>query len=405
MFTVKTPEEVLNLLQELTLQQQKTERVQLLKALGRVLAEPVRAAEYIPDFCRSTVDGYAVRGADTFGCSDSIPAILTQIGAVKMGESADMSVQAGTCAAVPTGGEVPAGADAVVMKEYTEHYGDGTIGISKSVSPGANMVYRGDDVFPGKMVLEAGRLLTAADLGALAAMGIEEVAVAKRPLVGIISTGDELVPVCQKPGPGQVRDVNSSLLAAAAESFGGEGRPYGIIKDDETLLRTTLTQAVRECDCVLISGGSSVGEKDATCRVMAELGTLLFHGIAMKPGKPTIMAMIDGKPVIGLPGHPGAAFFVAHIFVRPLLGRLQGENCVTRRINAVLTEPVSANHGRAQYTAVYLVPDERGVAAVPIHSKSGLISSLAGSDGYFEIPRNCEGFPAGSTVAVTLYHI
>lgn len=405
MLTVKTPGEVLELVQQLPLQKTNVEQVPLCSALGRVLGETIHASEYVPNFNRSTVDGYAVRGSDTFGCSDSIPAVLSLTGAVKMGRETGLTVQTGTCVAVPTGGEIPDGADAVVMEEYTEDYGDGTIGILKSASPGANVVYRGDDVFPGKTILQAGRRITAPDIGALAAIGMEEVPVAIQPRVGIISTGDELVEVGQNPGPGQVRDVNSSLMAAAVESFGGQAVHYGILKDEEALLRETVALAAEECDCVLISGGSSVGKKDVTCQILNNLGTLLFHGIAMKPGKPTIMAMIGDKPVIGLPGHPCAAFFVAHLFVRPMLWKMMGQPFAVRCVEAVLTETVSANHGRAQYTGVHLIPGERGLNAVPIHSKSGLISSLAGSDGYFEIPRNCEGLAAGSRIAVTVYQI
>lgn len=405
MLTVKTPEEVLALIEDLPLGPGETERVALTASLGRVLAQDVTAVEYVPDFHRSTVDGYAVRGADTFGCSDSIPAILTVTGAVSMGAAAEGEVAENTCMAIPTGGALPPGADAVVMIEYTEDYGDGTIGVVKPAAPGSNLVYRGDDVRPGKVVLQTGRVLTAADIGAMAALGLGTVPVVRRPRVAIISTGDELVAVTEQPGPGQVRDVNSALLAAAVSSYGGEAVPMGALRDDETLLEETVRRALEICDCVLISGGSSVGEKDATCRVVERLGRLLLHGVAMKPGKPTILGMAEEKPVMGLPGHPGAAFFVADLFVKPLLARMQGRRTVRRPVSAVLTETVSANHGRAQYTGVHLTEWNGRFDAQPIRSKSGLISTLAGSDGYFSIPRDCEGLPQGSTVAVTVYHM
>ena len=405
MLTVKTPEEVLTLIGESAFAMGEPEAVPLSAALGRVLAEAVTATEFVPDFDRSTVDGYAVRGADTFGCSDSIPAILTVTGSVLMGQAAEGAVEENTCMAVPTGGALPQGADAVVMIEYTEDYGDGTIGVMKPAAPGSNLVYRGDDVRPGKVILQAGRVLTAADIGALAALGRAQVTVAQRPKAAVISTGDELVDVTEQPGPGQVRDVNSALLAAAVTSFGGEAVPMGALRDEETLLEETVRKALEQCDCVLISGGSSVGEKDATCRVIDRLGELLFHGIAMKPGKPTILGVVEGKPVMGLPGHPGAAFFVANLFLKPLLARMQGRTLVRRPVPAVLTETVSANHGRAQYTGVHLTERDGVLYAEPIRSKSGLISTLAGSDGYFEIPRDCEGLPQGSTVAVTVYHM
>ena len=403
MLSVKTPEEVYTIMEKAFPPRPVSEEVPLEAACGRVLFGPVTAREFVPGFDRSTVDGYAVRSADTFGCSDAIPAILTLTGEIAMGGGAGSALPSGCCVAVPTGGAMPAGADAAVMVEYTEDYGDGTIGICKSAAPGANLIFKGDDVRPGQTVLPAGRRLTPQDVGALAAMGVSKVAVCRKPVVGILSTGDELIPVEETPQEGQIRDVNSAMLQALAETAGARGICYGILPDEEALLRRTLDQALTECDMVLISGGSSVGMKDATCRVLASRGSVLFHGIAMKPGKPTILGSADGKPVFGLPGHPVAAFFVSQLFVRPLLDRLTG--CGPRRyaVPAVLTEAVSANHGRAQYMGVFL--SERGGVryARPIRGKSGLIAALAGSDGYFCIPRDCEGMAAGTSVDVWLY--
>ncbi|MDE7261839.1 MAG: molybdopterin molybdotransferase MoeA [Oscillospiraceae bacterium] len=402
MLTVRTPEEVLHILETAFSPRPKPEEIPLAEARGRVLFAPITAEEFVPGFDRSTVDGYAVRSEDTFGCSDALPAILTLQGEVLMGEGADQALGPGCCAAVPTGGAMPIGSDAAVMLEYTEDYGDGTIGICKSAAPGANLIFKGDDVRPGQTVLPAGRRLTAQDIGALAALGTSRVAVSQRPAVGIISTGDELVPVDETPGEGQVRDVNSAMLQALAEEAGAQAVCFGILKDDEALLRETLDHALRQCDMVLISGGSSVGMKDATCRVIEDRGELLFHGIAMKPGKPTILGSAGGKPVFGLPGHPVAAYFVSRLFVRPLLDQLQG--CASRRyaVPAVLTEAVSANHGRAQYMGVFL-SERNGVwYASPIRGKSGLITTLANSDGYFCIPRDCEGVAAGETIDVLI---
>ena len=403
MLSVKTPEEVYTIMEKAFPPRPVSEEVPLEAACGRVLFGPVTARGFVPGFDRSTVDGYAVQSADTFGCSDAIPAILTLTGEIAMGGGAGSALPSGCCVAVPTGGAMPAGADAAVMVEYTEDYGDGTIGICKSAAPGANLIFKGDDVRPGQAVLPAGRRLTPQDVGALAAMGVAKVAVCRRPVVGILSTGDELIPVEETPQEGQIRDVNSAMLRALAETAGARGICYGILPDEEALLRRTLDQALTECDMVLISGGSSVGMKDATCRVLASRGSVLFHGIAMKPGKPTILGSADGKPVFGLPGHPVAAFFVSQLFVRPLLDRLAG--CGPRRyaVPAVLTEAVSANHGRAQYMGVFL--SERGGVryARPIRGKSGLIIALAGSDGYFCIPRDCEGMAAGTSVDVWLY--
>ncbi len=405
MLNVKTPEEVLALLEEAFPSRLPAETVPLESAWGRVLSAPVTGREFVPGFDRSTVDGFAVRSSDTFGCSDAMPAILTLSGEVAMGEPATVPLAPGCCAAIPTGGALPPGADAVVMLEYTEDYGDGTVGVGKSVAPGVNLIFKGDDVRPGQEVLPAGRLLTAQDIGAMAAMGLSEVAVSRRPLVGILSTGDELVPVSETPAPGQVRDVNSSLLKALVEDAGAAARCYGILPDREEVLDAALERALHECDVVLVSGGSSVGAKDATCRIIASKGELLLHGIAMKPGKPTILGRVYGKPVFGLPGHPVAAFFVARLFVRPLLARMTGRKLRALTVPAVLTESVGANHGRAQYGGVTLSWREDGWHAVPVRGKSGLITALAASDGYFCIPRDCEGVAAGETIAVHMYTV
>ena len=400
MLSVKTPEEVLALIEEEFSSLAQREYVSLYEAIGRVLAEDICANEYVPDFDRSTVDGYAVRARDTFGCSDAIPAILPLAAEVLMGEGAEFSLEKETCCAVPTGGAVPEGADSVVMIEYTENYGDGTIGIMKSAAPGMNMIFRGDDVFPGKLVLKKGRVLSSQDIGALAAMGIMDVPVAKRLHIGIISTGDELVPPEVKPAAGQVRDVNSPMLQAMLTSFGCKVTNYGIGKDDEALLTGMVERAFAECDAVLISGGSSVGVKDATCRIIEKLGTLLLHGIAMKPGKPTLMGKADSKPIVGLPGHPVAAYFVTKLFVLPLLSRLEGRNMQRYAVKARLTESVGANHGRAQYQSVRLEGRDGILYACPIRSKSGLITNLAGAEGWFCIERDCEGLANGAEIEV-----
>ena len=403
MLEVKTPEEVLRLIEKEFKPLGQTESVPLSAALGRVLAEPITAQEYVPDFDRSTVDGYACRAADTFGCSDAIPAILNLAGEVLMGQGADFALSRDSCVYVPTGGAIPKGADCAVMLEYTEDYGDGTVGIMKPGAPGMNLIFRGDDVFPGKEILPAGRVLTAQDIGALAAIGRISVPVARRVKVGVISTGDELVPPNKTPGPGQVRDVNSPLLTAMLEAFGAEAVSYGIVVDDEALLRRKMQDAARDCDAVILSGGSSVGVKDAACRIIESMGELLLHGIAIKPGKPTILGKTGNKPLIGLPGHPVAACFVAQLFVLPLLGRLMGRKREEYTVTAELTESLGANHGREQINACHLNWEGGKLLASPIRSKSGLITQLAGADGYFIISRDCEGLPKGAQVHVYLY--
>ena len=402
MLHVKTPEEVLALIETEFVPVAGTELISLTAAMGRVLAEDIAATEYVPDFDRSTVDGYAVRARDTFGCSDAIPAILPLQGEVFMGEGAEFDLNPEECVAVPTGGALPKGADSVVMVEYTEDYGDGTIGISKSAAPGQNMIFRGDDVFPGKVILKKGRVLSCQDIGALAAIGRVQVPVVKKITVGVISTGDELVPPEVTPGPGQVRDVNSPMLEAMLGAFGVQVINYGIVVDNEALLTEKVQKAAAECDAVLLSGGSSVGVKDAACRIIESMGKLLLHGIAIKPGKPTIIGKAGPKPLVGLPGHPVAAYFVTKLFILPLLGRLMGRVQENYTTTARITESVSANHGRAQYHCCRLERRDGELYAYPIRGKSGLITTLAGADGYFCIDRDCEGLPQDAEIQVTV---
>ena len=403
MLNVKTPEEVLQLIEEkFALLQDRVESVPLDEAVGRVLCEDVIANEYVPDFNRSTVDGYALRAKDSFGCSDAIPAILPVCAQVQMGQEASFTLPGGACCYVPTGGAIPEGADCCVMIEYTEDYGDGTVGIFKPGAPGQNLIFRGDDVFPGKLFLKRGRVLRPCDIGALAAAGVVSVPVAGKLRVGIVSTGDELVPPSEKPKAGQVRDVNSHMLAAMLRQYGAESVNYGIVIDDEEKLSAAMKTALSECDVVLVSGGSSVGVKDATCRIIESLGELLLHGIAMKPGKPTIMGKSGSKALVGLPGHPVAAYFVTELFVLPLLDRLSGREAPEYPVPAALSESVSANHGRAQYGCVRLEAADGELTAEPIRTKSGLVTALAGSDGFFCIDRDCEGLPAGAEIKVTV---
>jgi len=401
MLNVKTPDEVIKLIKNrFALRRTAAENIAVADALGRVLFKDIVSGEDVPGFDRSTVDGYAVIASCTFGCSDSLPAVLTFKGEVKMGESAGFSLSPGTCAVVSTGGELPENANAVVMVEHTEDYGSGMIGISKPAAPGNNLIFKGDDISAGELVLAAGTKLTAHGTGILSALGYCEAAVCCKPLAGIISTGDELVEPSGKPAGGQIRDVNSSMLHAAMVSFGADVRNYGIIRDVEASIASAVREAAAACDIVLISGGSSAGTRDLTARVLEAEGELLLHGIAMKPGKPTILGVIDDTPVFGLPGHPVAAFFVAELFVRPLIAELTGSTVKRFTTGAVTSEALSSNHGRAEFIAVRL--NDTGTA-FPVRGKSGLIASLAGVDGYICVPRDCEGLPKGAEVVVTYF--
>ncbi len=376
-------------------------QIPLAEALGRVLAQDVRSEEFVPDFNRSTVDGYAVIASDVFGCSDAIPALLTLMGESRMGEPAAITLQKGQCAYVPTGAELPANADAMVMLENAEDFGGGAIAINKPVAPGTNLIFRGDDVKPGQTVLPAGAMLAAAEIGTLAAMGISSIAVVRKPLAALISTGDELVQAGQPLARGQIRDVNAPMLAAAIRQAGGEARFVGIIKDNQSALHSAVENAIAGCDLLILSGGTSVGVKDAMPAVIAELGELLVHGVAAKPGKPTIFGIIQNKPVFGLPGNPVAAYFMFHMLVRPLIYSMLGAQpiMIERKLTLPLTRAVSSNHGREEFVPVAI--QENG--ALPIASKSGLISTLSRAQGFIRIARDCEGLPQGEPVEVILF--
>lgn len=388
------------------------EYVQLSDAIDRVLAEDVISTENIPSFDRSTVDGYAVISSDVFGCSETIPAILENIGKVSMGQVPDFFLSNGKCAYVPTGGQIPRNADAMVMIEHSEPYYDNIIGISKSVSPGQNIIFKGDDVRKGEIVLSCGTVIRSKEIGLLAAMGITSVAVKKRPVVGVISTGDELIRYDDEITDGKIRDVNSEMLCSLIGTAKSKSINYGIIKDKYFEIKSAVLNAVKECDIVLISGGTSVGEKDDTYKVISELGKVYVYGIAIKPGKPTIVGEIQGKPVLGLPGNPVAAYFIFNLLVLKLLYHIQGRKISFRYVDAVLLNTVPSNNGREECIAVRLsdieehsVQTERNVrlSAKPIIGKSGLIAKLKDTDGFIRISRECEGYSKGMIVKVCMF--
>lgn len=399
MLTVRTIQETKNLLfEKFGTQQSEGESMQVSAALGRVLREQIITAEFIPDFNRATVDGFAVKAADIKGSSDAIPAILTCVGEVHMGEATKLTVSGDQCAKVPTGGEVPQGSDTVVMLEYVEAIGEQQYAFYKPAAPGSNMIMRGEDGKPGDVLIPKGKILTAADLGTLSAAGFSEVSVSRKPRVGIISTGDELVPAGETLKPGQIRDVNQTLLTALVEQAGGQATFHGIIKDNFEVLRDLLDQVVQQSDFVLVSGGTSVGEKDAMAQALQALGQVYVHGIAVKPGKPTLVGEVSGKPVFGLPGNPVACFFIFHAIVKGLMQSLLGTESDQIVLQAILSRAVASNHGREEFILAHM---EDGLA-YPIPSKSGLISTVSKANGYFIIPRETEGLPSGASVSVYL---
>ncbi|MBQ6163381.1 MAG: molybdopterin molybdenumtransferase MoeA [Clostridia bacterium] len=378
----------------------RTELLPLSELVGRVCAQAPLCGGDIPAFRRSTMDGFAVIAADTFGAGEASPAELRIAGEIRMGEETKISLTRGTCAAIPTGGMMPENADAVIPVEYTETDGCGSCLVYRPVSPYGNVMRAGEDVRGGGALFPRGKRLTPAAVGVLAAAGADRCLVYEKPRVGILSTGNEVVPVTQPLSPGKVHDVNTHLLEALCGIFGCETRLYGIVPDNEDALTGALRSAAEENDLVLLSGGSSAGEKDLTARVIASLGEVLAHGIAMKPGKPTVIGRIREKPVFGLPGNPAACFFVTEIVVRPCIEALVGASLPRRETAAVLAGNLSSNHGREEFVCVSLSDDG---SAYPIAGKSGVISLLNAADGYLHIPRDCEGLPAGSAVRVILF--
>ncbi len=374
-----------------------TEMVSLIEAHGRRLAEDIIAQEDVPDFNRSTVDGFAVQSADLRGCSDSIPALLQKSGESLMGQPNETALLPGNCVYVPTGGALPPGADAMVMLEFTEDLGGGQFAFYKPAAPGANLILRGEDLRQGEAILKAGRKIGVADTGTLAALGVNSVPVFSKPIVGILSTGDELVPPTEDLQPGQIRDVNTDMLRAAVEEQNGMAICKGIVKDDYAALRDACMDLIPKVDILLVSGGTSVGEKDNMPKIMTELGEMLIHGLAVKPGKPTILGEMEGKAVFGLPGNPVAAFFIFDYLAKPLILAMQGGTPEADTVEARLTRAVSSNHGREEFVLARL----DGTEAEPVPSKSGLISTVSRANAYFIIPRDQEGLPKGALIQVT----
>lgn len=374
------------------------EQVPIDEALHRTLTEDVRAGSDLPGFDRSVVDGYAVLASDTTGSSEAMPAMLSFDGRIEMGQPPDGGVEPGHCRYIPTGGVMPEGADAVAMVEYAEQAGDEVL-VHRAVAPGENVLARDEDFAAGSIVLPAGRKLSPQDLGVLAAAGIAAVPVRRVPKIGIISTGNEVVPVEADLTPGRVRDANTYLCAGFVQEQGCEPRLYGIVRDSPDLLRPVLEKAAAECDCVLISGGSSKDVRDMSAGVIGDLGEVLIHGIAIAPGKPTIIGRIGTTPVIGLPGHPGSAFIVLVAVVRPLLSAMTGTQADPCRMRVRLTANIPSARGREDYVRVRV---ENGFAT-PVFGKSGLLNTLVQSDGFVIVPATREGLEIGEEVEVILW--
>ncbi len=387
-----------------------SEQVNLAEAHRRTVSQDITSAENLPPFSRSTMDGYAVRARDTFGCSESEPALLSVIGEISMGSSGKQyTLQPGQTVRIWTGGELPQKGDSVVMVEYSQPLDEKTIEIFRPVAPAENTIQTGEDYSTGEPVIKQGKLLRPAELGVLAGLGITSVPVHRKPQVAIISTGDELVPPDHPPGPGQIRDINSTTIAALVEEAGGVPSFHGIIGDDLEAMTAACNNGLKEADIVILSGGSSVGKRDFTLQVFEQIqGTeLLAHGVSIRPGKPTILAQCGNKALFGLPGHAASAMVVFYLFVRPLLSKFNGLPCDLHLhpIKAITDQQIPSVIGREEYVRVSLSRQENGKPplATPLYGKSGLLKPLVKADGLLCIGRDVEGVDKDTEQTVLLF--
>lgn len=383
---------------------EQVEKIPLTESLGRILAQDIEVESPVPHFRKSTVDGLAVRAADTFGASESMPALIQNQGEVLMGLAPSGSLKAGEGMLIPTGGMLPGASDAVVMVEYLDDFGDGLYGVTKPIAPGENLIDTGEDLNVGEVIIPKYTKVRPQEMGLLAAQGIICVPVLPRLTVGILSTGDEIVSPEVNPAPAQTRDINGYTLLGQALAAGAQARYYGIVKDDRELLRQTLKTMLKENDVVLLSGGSSVGARDFSAQLIEELGEpgLLFHGLAIRPGKPTIGGIVEEKLILGLPGHPASAMVVFDCLVRPWLDATAMKNQHYPEPEGLLTQNLYSGTGREEFVRVRLVPERDDWRVEPIRGKSGLISTMVQADGFVHIGLNTEGIEAGKRVKVSL---
>jgi len=382
-----------------------TEFIELNEAFERILAVDIVSDINLPDFARSTMDGYAVKASSTFGATEENPTYLTVKGTIDMGKPADFSISHGEVAKISTGGMLPDGSDSVIMVEYTEVIDKTTIEIYRSVAPGRHVLATGEDIKKGDAILLCGQRLRPQEIGLLAALGKDSVKVYKKPVIGIISTGDEIVPINNIPDKGRIRDINTYTLSSLVQKAGGIPVTYGIVGDDFDALLEKCSIAIAHSNMVLISGGSSVGTRDLTLEVLSSLpdSDIMVHGISISPGKPTILAKAGDKAIWGLPGHVVSAMIVFEIVVRPFIEKISGLSSKYKkglRIPALLNRNISSAQGRIDYMRVRLI-ERNGIKwAEPVLGKSGLISNLTKADGLIEIGINTEGLDKGSKVWV-----
>ena len=411
-FNVLPPQEALaTLLKALPLLHLGVEKVPVQDSLGRITAAELFSGEDLPSFPRSTVDGYSLRAADTFGASEGLPAYFTLAGEVPMGRSPEVTVGLGEAAVTYTGGMLANGANAVVMVENTQQVDADTIEVTRPVAPGENVIQPGEDVRTGETILPRGHLLRPQDIGGLTALGITEIAVTRRPRVAILSMGDEVVPPDESPGPGQIRDVNSYTIACQILRDGGEPVPLGIVPDNYDQQLEVARRGLEQSDALVFSAGSSVSSRDMTADIINALGEpgVLVHGLSIRPGKPAIVGLVQNIPVFGLPGNPVSAMIVFNLLVRPTLYHLAGCSTLPVPVTATarLDRDIASAAGREDYVPVRLVRNglngAEELVAEPVFGKSNLIYTLIRADGLVQVPLDKAGLYAGETVSVDLF--
>ncbi|MCK4240717.1 MAG: molybdopterin molybdotransferase MoeA [Candidatus Atribacteria bacterium] len=416
LFKVSTPEEVIKVLKDhLDIQkiiQKNREIVNIKDSLHRVLAEEIISPCNLPGFNRSTMDGYAIRAEDSFGASESLPSYLKIIGEIKMGSKSEFKINPGEAVKISTGGMLPEGANAVIMLEYTALIDDTTVELRRSVAPWENIVREDEDLKAGEVLLKEGYRLRPQDIGILAGIGKINIKVFKRPRVAIISTGNEIIPAQNEPQIGEIRDINLYTLGACVEEADGIPIYKGIIKDEVDLLEQEIRKTIKKdkVEVVIVSGGSSMGTRDITLEVLNKLGKpgVLIHGVSVRPGKPTIIAIANDKPIFGLPGHPVSSMIIFNLFVRPLISWLQGgdynyDSDNPKEVKAELTCNVVSDSGREDYVRVFMYKEKGKFYAEPVLGKSGLISTMVRASGLIKIGLNIEGIEKGSKVMVKLF--
>ena len=383
----------------------ETEEISIQEAVGRVLGTDIISKVNVPHFRRSNMDGYALRAEDTYGATENSPVQLTIVENIQMGEEPGLALSPGQASQIATGGMLPRGADAMVMVEYTDRIEENVVKVKRAVAPGEHIVSIGEDIRAGETVLRKGRKLKPYDIAALAAIGTMVTLVFRQPRVAILSTGNEIVPPNTEPAPAKIRGTNLYTLAALTETFGGRAVDFGLVRDDPDQLHDTVCRALETCDIVAISGGSSVGTQDMTLGVIRSIQAdgVLAHGVAIRPGKPTILALARGKPVIGLPGHPVSASIVFEMLVKPIINCLMETTetiAEVATIRARLSQNIPSPSGREDYVRVSLRSEGDQWWADPVLGKSGTISTMTKADGLVKIDLELEGLEQGQWVEV-----